>query len=171
MLDSQELFSGHGIRVTLDTAELPDGVRKTTARAHRPDVVHILAFTADEKILLLREYRPFYAAHVWMLPSGHIDKESDPDTAAQRELQEETGYRAKTIECDCVTDVAERLVTRNFFYIARDLVPDPLPQDDDERIEVHELTLPEALRKVQESPHRHLPSEAAILRFLHSQKA
>ncbi len=165
--DSQELFSGHGIRVTLDTAELPDGTKKTVARAHRADVAHILAFTAEGKMLLLKEFRPFFGAHIWMIPSGHVDRETDITEAAQRELREETGYRAETLTHVATAGIAERLVTQNHFFLASGLVHDPLPQDEDERIEVHEVDPDEALRLIRSSKVVHLASEYAVLRYLH----
>ena len=54
----------------------------------------------------------------------------------------------------------------NHFYIASDLVHDPLPQDDDEMIEVHELALLEAVERVLESPQPRMPSAFALLRYI-----
>lgn len=104
-----------------------------------------------------------------MLPSGRVDKETDLDAAAQRELREETGYRAGTLLPYCTTHYSESVIAANYIYLARDLVHDPLPQDDDELIEVHTVTLPEALRRVLESPYVHTASAYGLLRYLHDQ--
>ncbi len=167
IIDSKELFAGHGIRVTLDTAELPDGSRKTVARAHRADVVHILAFTDEGKILLLKEFRPFFGTDIWMLPSGHVDKETDITEAAQRELREETGFRAGKLTHIASAGIAERFVTQNHVFFASELTADPLPQDEDERIEVHQVDPEEALKLIRSSKVVHLPSEYALLRYLY----
>lgn len=167
MAESKEVYNGHGIRVTLETGVFPNGKTRTIARAHRADAVHIAAFTSTGNVLILREYRPFYQGYIWMLPSGHVDKETDHLVAAQRELREETGFRAKHLQYWGISQVAERIVSKNVFYVAHELTKDPLPQDDDEMIEVFEKPLEEALKLVQESSVTHLPSECLLLKILH----
>jgi ADP-ribose pyrophosphatase len=164
MLDST-LYEGHGWKVILETASLPDGRKKTVARAYACDTVHILAFDADGRILLLREFRPFYGEYVWMLPSGKVDKETDVAAAAQRELQEETGMRATSIEPYFVARNTERVPYHCHVFIARNLVRDPLPQDAEELIEVHALPLDQAIENVLGMPVQHAMSALALLRY------
>ncbi len=161
----EELFSGYEWRVTLDEASLPDGRVKKTARIHRCDTVHIIAFKEQDTILLLREFRPFYGQYVWMLPTGRVNKETDHAKAAQRELQEETGHRAEVIEYYASSRHSETFDSANHVYIAKNLTRSPLPQDEDELIEVHELPYEEALEKVLSSPVVHTASAYALLRY------
>lgn len=151
---TEELFNDGKWRITREKAVLPDGRTKTIERGHKSDVVSILAFPTPTTILILREYRAFDGHWVWMLPSGNVDKEKDPLEAAKRELREETGYSAKKISLYCTGMHSETFSSVNHFFIASDLVKDPLPKDDDEMIEVHEMTLDEAVRRVLESPPR-----------------
>ncbi|PIR54233.1 hypothetical protein COU75_01890 [Candidatus Peregrinibacteria bacterium CG10_big_fil_rev_8_21_14_0_10_42_8] len=162
-----ELYSDKDWQVILESASLPDGREKRTSRVKRADSAHIIAFKNQETILMLREYRPYYGAYTWMLPSGRIDKEGDHIVGAQRELQEETGFRANFLEFLCKTNYSESLIATNYVYIASDLVKDPLPQDDDELIEVHECTLEEALDKVLTSEVVHTASAYALFYYRH----
>ena len=100
-----------------------------------------------------------------MLPSGRVDKENDIEAGAQRELQEETGFRAKSLEHYCTTHHSETIAFANHIFIAKDLVEDPLKQDDDELIEVHAMPLKEAIEKVLQSPIVHTASAYALLRY------
>lgn len=159
------LYDDHGWRVMMEEAKLPDGRTKKVARIHRCDSVHLLAFTEKNSILLLREFRPFYGDWIWMLPSGRVDKESDLMAAAQRELQEETGYRAASITHIWTTRHSESFDCANHIYVARGLSKAPLPQDTDELIEVHEASLVDALEKVLAGPQVHTPSAYALLRW------
>ncbi len=161
----EELFNDHGWRVFLQTGTLPDGRKKTMARAERPDSVHLLAFTDDDHVLMIREFRPIYGTHIWMLPTGRIDKKEERGVAAQRELQEEAGYRAKSLTYYCTTHPSESTVFANHIFIARDLIKDPLPQDHDEMIEVHEMSLEEAIENVLHSDYVHAASAYALLRY------
>lgn len=154
----------------MSEAPLPDGRTKKFLRVGRADSVHIIAFVDDKKILLLREFRPFYGEYIWMLPTGRADKETDIAEAAQRELQEETGYRADTMKFWCNSNVSESLIMTNQVFIAHGLHKDPLPQDHDELMETHEFTVEEALQKVLKSPRVHAASAYALLRYLYEQK-
>jgi 8-oxo-dGTP pyrophosphatase MutT (NUDIX family) len=162
----EQLFSAHGWTVTLEEAPLPDGRVKKIARVHRADSSHILAFDNAKNVLLLREFRPFYGEYIWMLPSGRVDKETDMHEGAQRELREETGFRAAKMKHLWTVHHSESLAFANHIFLARDLIEDPLEQDHDELIEVHRMYPEEALEKVLASPKVHLPSAYALLRYL-----
>ena len=161
----EELFNDHGWKIIVESAELPDGRLKHIARVHRADSAHIIAFSKEGHILLLKEYRPFYQNYIWMLPSGRIDKEKDVYAGAMRELQEETGYAAKSLEKLWETKHTESMNMTNHIFIAKDLLHDPLPQDEDELIEVHDLLIEEALNDILASPEVHTPSAYALLRY------
>ena len=163
---TEDLYNDGKWRITRETAELPNGRKKTIVRGNRSDIASILAFPTPKTILLLREYRVFDHGWVWMLPTGHVDKETDPLEAAKRELREETGFRAEKISHFCTGMHSETFASRNHFFLATDLVRDPLPQEDDEMIEVHELPLNEALDKILEAPQPRMPSAFALLRYM-----
>lgn len=162
----QTLWSDKDWQVILEPARLLDGRTKEVVRLKRPDSVHILAFPTKESILLLREFRPYYGTYIWMIPSGKVDKERNIDEAAQRELREETGYRAESLVPYCTTNYSESIIATNYIYIGRNLRKDPLPQDDDEMIELHEMPIEEALEHVLHSKFVHTASAFAILRYL-----
>lgn len=161
----EELFSGQGWKVIFEEAKLPDGRLKKQARVHRADTASILAFDDRQNILLLREFRPFYGDYLWMLPGGRMDKEVDLHEGAQRELREETGFRALQMRHLWTANISESLVFSNHFFLAHDLIEDALPQDSDELMEVHRVSVEEALGKVLASPIVHLPSAYALLRY------
>lgn len=159
------LYEGNGWTIDLETASLPDGRITTKARGGFADTAHILAFTERGTLLLLREYRPFYQEWIWMLPSGHIDKEKDPLSAAQRELQEETGFKAKSMTFLWKSGTKENLKQTCHIFLAKNLSPSVLKQDEDEMIEVHECTLNEAIEYVLGSGNIHFPSAVALMKY------
>jgi ADP-ribose pyrophosphatase len=165
LLSSKELFHDKGWRITLDEVALPNGKTSKGKRFHRCDSVHILAFTEEARILMLREYRPFYGTHIWMVPSGKMDKEQDAAVAAMRELREETGFSASELKPYFVANYFEKLVAQTHVFMAKGLKKDPLPRDEDEMMEVHELSLDEAIEKVLGSEYVHSISALALLRY------
>lgn len=161
----EELFNQFGWKVTLEEASLPDGRVKKAARVERCDSVHVIAESKPGHVLMLREFRPFYQKHIWMIPSGKVDKEDDINVAAQRELQEETGFRANAIQPWCKVNNSDAIKITNHIFIAKNLEKDPLPQDATEMIELHELPIEEAIEKVLTSPYIHTVSAFALMRY------
>lgn len=160
------LWSDKDWQVIREAAKLPDGRTKEAVRVKCADWAHILAFTNINKILMLREYRPYYREYIWLIPTGRVNKELDILEAAQRELREETGFRAEKLEHWCTTNYSESIIAANHIFLASDLTEDPLPQDDDEDIEVHELSVSDALDNVLASPFVHTTSAYALMRYL-----
>lgn len=161
------LYQGHGWDIRMDEGRTLDGRIVKRARAHICDTVHILAFPDPGHVIIQREWRPYYQKFVWMIPSGKMDKDGESDSlrAAQRELQEETGYRASELRPYFVVRHAEHLDYTCNVFIARGLTPDPLPKDEDESMEVHVVTLDEAIKLALESDPSHTVTSVTLLRY------
>lgn len=83
------------------------------------DYVGVLAMTRDGLIPLVRQYRPAVESYTVEFPAGLIEPEEHPESAARRELTEETGLRASEIVEVCATFAdTGRLSSRFFAYFA-----------------------------------------------------
>jgi ADP-ribose pyrophosphatase len=71
---------------------LPDGHEADFEVLANPDTVAVLALTAQDEVVLVRQYRPGPERVLDELPGGVVDDGEEPLAAARRELLEETGY-------------------------------------------------------------------------------
>jgi ADP-ribose pyrophosphatase len=94
VLDSREVFQAPPwIRVSRQKVRLPNGrVVEDYHQVQLNDFAVIVAQTSDGKILVERQYRHGIGKVTLVLPAGGLKAGEDPLPAAQRELQEETGY-------------------------------------------------------------------------------
>ncbi|MFB6254628.1 MAG: NUDIX hydrolase, partial [Halobacteriaceae archaeon] len=62
-----------------------------------PDAVVILPFTVDDTVVIIKEWRQAVKRYNYGLPAGSIEADESLKEGAQRELREETGYEANSI--------------------------------------------------------------------------
>ncbi len=99
-----------------------------SARPHylirAPDFASVVALTAQKQLLLVRQYRPALGRTTLELPAGHIDNGELPETAARRELLEETGYEADALDLLCtLSPGTSRFTNRLWCYFAANVRP------------------------------------------------
>ena len=134
-----------------DTMLLPDGkVEHWDFVSHRKGAAAVVPVLPDGKVLLVRQYRPALDRETIELPAGCRDNpEESTKPAAIRELTEETGYTAGSVEqllslkstvafCNELIDV----------YLARDLVPGKQHLDEAETIELEAYELKDLLSMI-----------------------
>ena len=96
ILKSTELFKARIFTLRSDECELPDGrVMPSYYVMDFPDWVNVIAVTNDKKMILVEQYRHAGDKVFLEVPGGTLDSRTeDPRMAGERELLEETGYRA-----------------------------------------------------------------------------
>ena len=147
--ESRLVFDGYIVQLYLNRISLDNGMEVERELIHHKPAVCVLAITTQQKVVLVKQYRPAVNAHILELPAGILDKgdEHDPMGGAKRELEEETAYAGETWRFLHKFYVSPGFLDEALYlFEARHLekVANPLPQDDDEDIEVVELTKEEA---------------------------
>jgi ADP-ribose pyrophosphatase len=95
--EDRVLHDGH-LRVVGRTFEMPDGEQAEWELLGPIESVGVLALTDEGSVVAVREYRPGPGRIVLNLPSGMVDDGERPEEAAARELTEETGWVAGTVD-------------------------------------------------------------------------
>ena len=95
-LDGKVIYDGKILTLTLDTVILADG-----SEAKREIVRHsggaAVLFIKDNKVMLVRQFRYAYGKEMYEIPAGMVNDGEDAKSAAARELEEETGYKAELV--------------------------------------------------------------------------
>jgi 8-oxo-dGDP phosphatase len=92
---SSVLATGRIVTLRRDTVELPDGKLVDREVVEHPGAVAVVAMDADDRVLMIRQYRHPVGAMLWEIPAGLRDVVGEPLVqTARRELLEESGYRA-----------------------------------------------------------------------------
>lgn len=96
-LSTQKILNAKIINVRRDIVMSPKGECFREVVEH-PGGAAILAYTDENHIILIKQYRYAASQEMIELPAGKLEKGEEPFECAKRELTEETGYEAKNWE-------------------------------------------------------------------------
>lgn len=107
------------------------------AASHSGGAVLVVPVRDDGCVLLVREYAAGTDRYELGMPKGRVEPGEDPLAAANRELREEVGFAAGRLTVLRDLSLAPGYLShRTRVVLAEDLVPDPLPGDEPEAMEV-----------------------------------
>ncbi len=149
---SKTIHSWKSISLIEEEISLPTGKSITHTTIAHPGAAVILPITTDDTIVLVNQFRPSLKKWLLELPAGTIESGEMPLNCARRELEEETGYSSTNLTplglftplagfCD---EIQHLFVATNLKKTAR------LDCDDDEVIEVLELSVEEIEQKIKD---------------------
>lgn len=169
-IKTESIYDGKIIKLQVDDVVLPNGKTAKRELVKHQGAVAVIAITKDHKIVFVEQYRKPLERSLIEIPAGKLELGEEPETTAVRELEEETGYTTKDLSF--VTSFysspgfADELL---HIYITDTLekLDHPVAGDDDEFVEVLELTLDEAKQYVEEERIHDAKTNYAVL-YLHA---
>jgi ADP-ribose pyrophosphatase len=155
LLSSEVVYQGPLFRVLHDKLLEPGGKPSERDVIRHNGSVVILAVdksknASDPWIVMERQYRHAAQQFLWELPAGKLDAGEDPLAGAQRELEEETGYRARKWQ-----PLIEYYGSPGFLgesmkvFLAEGLIAGDAHPEDDEDIEFRLVKLSEVVRMIE----------------------
>ena len=103
LISTERLYTGRIVNLDLDTVRFPDGSTGQLEMLRHPGASAVVPFlddprAPDPRVLLIRQFRHAADGFIWEVPAGRLDAGEEPEACARRELEEETGMRARTLE-------------------------------------------------------------------------
>jgi ADP-ribose pyrophosphatase len=145
IVKSEMVFKGRVMEVLRDEIIEPSGIKAVREWVKHPGSVVVLPVFPDGRILLIRQYRYAAAQVMWELVAGHKEPNEDFKTGAHRELEEESGYKAKKM-----TKLLEFFPSPGFLsekmvvFLAQGLTKGKTRLEEDEKIDQRIVTLGQA---------------------------
>ncbi|MDU9417740.1 NUDIX hydrolase [Staphylococcus lloydii] len=143
------IYEGKIIDLEVHDVELPNGETSSREIVLHNGAVAVCALTPDNKIVLVEQFRKPLDDTMLEIPAGKLEIGEEREEAAMRELEEETGYKAKSLQL--ITDMYGSPGFTNekiSIYLTTELLPGETHLDEDEFIEIHELSINEAKEKL-----------------------
>jgi ADP-ribose pyrophosphatase len=152
LLSSEILMETPYFALRSDQLRLPDGAVKDPYYViERPDAAIVFPLTGEGEVVLVRQYRPAIERVELGLPAGLVEEGEEPEKAARRELQEETGYAGG--EWESLGAVASSPSLKDnwaHLYLARGIELAAAQRPDEyERLEILTVPLGELLPKIR----------------------
>ncbi|WP_214539389.1 NUDIX hydrolase [Staphylococcus pseudintermedius] len=135
-ISKESIYKGKIIEVEKHKVSLPNNETAYREVVKHDGAVAICALTPDQQVILVKQYRKALEQELLEIPAGKLEPGEDRESAAMRELEEETGYKAKKL-----TLIGEVYGTPGFsnekisVYFADNLVEGKVNLDEDEFVE------------------------------------
>jgi len=171
-ISSERIFSGRVINLRVDTVQTPGGGNATREIVEHPGGVGVIPINENNEVLMVRQFRKPVEDICLEIPAGKLNAGEDPLECGIRELEEETGYKAKNVQ-----SLGNFYTTPGFsnevlhIYMATGLYKGELNPDEDEFIQVEAIPLDKLHDMVMNGEIRDAKSIIAILKAYELVKA
>jgi ADP-ribose pyrophosphatase len=149
LLKQRLVYQGRKFNFEVSHLRLPNKSEGDWECIRHPGGALAVPVTPDGKLVLLRQYRFALQGRILEFPAGTVEPHEDPEATIKREIEEETGYRAKQWqklgEFPVAPGYSDELI---YAFLAQDLekLKTPPKGDADEDLE-NVLMTPEELEK------------------------
>ncbi len=161
-------YRGRVITVNVESITLPTGAVADFEIIHHPGGAAIVALDEQQRVCMLRQFRPAGGGWIWELPAGRLEPNEPPAETARRELIEEAGRAARRLQ-----SLGTMLSSPGVFaetihlFMARDLEERPLARETYEVMEVHWIDFSTAIERAMTGDIRDAKTVIGLVRAQH----
>ncbi len=164
--ETKNMYQSKYMTVFNDAIKLPNRSSIVYTRVELKDFCSVLPITENEEIVMIKTYR--YPANYTSLeiPSGYIEQGENLRDCALRELEEETGYKARKLISLGWFYPWTRSTRKAHLFLAKELTKGRQNAEPTEQITVKLLSIEEIRKKLKTEKIKHAPTLIALQKFL-----
>ena len=145
-VSSRHLYEGRVLSLRVDEVQMPSGRQTTREVVEHRGAVAAVPLTDGDDVLFVRQWRYAVGQATLELPAGTLEPGESPEECLRRELVEEIGQAAGSVEPLVSLFVSPGYSNEMIhLFIATDLTPQTAEADEDEELRVVKLPLARAL--------------------------
>lgn len=148
---TRNIYRGRVLTLNIETVRLPNDTTTELEIVRHPGAAAVVPMKPDGSVLLIQQYRHAAGGFIYEIPAGKLHPGEDPRDCAARELEEEIGLRAGSLE-----PIASIFTAPGFtdevihIFLGTGLVPGRQQLDRDEVLEIVEMPIEKALALIQD---------------------
>ncbi|MEJ0086606.1 MAG: NUDIX hydrolase [Pseudomonadota bacterium] len=144
------IYDGRVIKVSVDTVDLPNGMRVPLEIVRHPGGAAVVALDARNRVCVLRQYRHAAGGYIYELPAGKLEPGEPPEATIKRELAEEAGmYAAQWQSLGAYFSSPGVFTEIIHLYLATGLEPVAARPEADEVFEIEWWPLDQAVERAR----------------------
>lgn len=150
-MTSKNIYTGRIVTLNVDTVTLPNGATVDLETIRHPGAAAVVPMKDERTVVLIRQFRHAAGGFIYEIPAGTLHRGEDPRACAARELEEEIGHRATTLEhltsifpAPGYTDEVIHI------YQATGLTKGAQKLDHDEVLEIVEMPIEKAIAHIRD---------------------
>jgi ADP-ribose pyrophosphatase len=159
------VYDGRIVKLDVDEVRLPNGNAVTLEIVRHSGAAAVVPVDDEGRAVLIRQYRHATGGFLLEVPAGTLDPGETPEACALREVEEETGLRARRLDpLGWIWTTPGFTDEKIWLYRATGLTPTASAHESDEIITVERIPLEEALRRAATGDITDAKSVCALLR-------
>lgn len=164
-LNSKQIFDGVVVKLFVDEVELPDGSKATREIIRHSGAVCVIPVDEDQNVIMIKQFRYPFEQVLYEIPAGKLEPNEDPYEAALRELEEETGVNASSLEFIGMMYTTVAIIDEKIsMYLATGITYKDAHPDQGEFLEVEKIPLATLVEMVMDGKIKDAKTQIAILK-------
>ncbi|WDT73764.1 MAG: NUDIX hydrolase [Candidatus Manganitrophus sp.] len=160
---TREIYRGKIVHLFVESAALPNGKTFELEVVRHPGASAVVPMKEDGKVVLIYQYRHAAGGFIYEVPAGKLSPGEAPESCAEREVEEEVGYKVGKLEKLTTIFTAPGFCDEQIhLFLGTELVFSGQQLGEDEVLQVIEMPFEEAMNRIEDQTIRDAKSIVAL---------